>query len=352
MQATTTFFVGLLTLLLGLLAMTPLRAQSQENGSYPVQKRLTLATTRLPESKAQLRDFIRRRARQVIKQEESPSQLQAEFTLPRQLLPALDSVADRLGYQHENNLNAQDLTAHRQQLADEVATEAALLRRLEDQLAGTLAAADRPALQQQATAAETRLRTLRREITSYQAHDSLAYVVVRLYDEVSFPNGNHKISFVNMPGVEYGYLRLDNPKPGLTSTAYRGYAIKYHFTRGKSYFNLGVYKPTTSNKTDSAFVNELFVINFGQDFYPHNFGRGRRRYLNLYTSYQVGGFILNRNDDQRNEFIPNLNLGLGLELLKTRHVLLDNKASYFIPLYKRSRDLRGLLYQASFSFVF
>ena len=49
--------------------------------------------------------------------------------------------------------------------------------------------------------------------------------------------------------------------------------------------------------------------------------------------------------------MPNLNLGLGLEILNTRHVLFDAKASYFVPLNDRSRDLRGLLGQAAFNFV-
>jgi hypothetical protein len=132
---------------------------------------------------------------------------------------------------------------------------------------------------------------------------------------------------------------------------YQGYAIKYLFTRGKSYLNLGVYKPQIKQE-GPEFVDELFIINFGQDFYPRNFGRGRRRYLNLYSSYQVGGFIMNRPGDAKNEFIPNLNLGLGVELLKTRHVLIDTKGSYFIPLHQKSRELRGLLGQASFNFVF
>ncbi|TGE18615.1 hypothetical protein [Hymenobacter elongatus] len=71
----------------------------------------------------------------------------------------------------------------------------------------------------------------------------------------------------------------------------------------------------TKNSTDGGFVNELFVLNFG---------RGRR-FRNLYTSYQVGGFILNRNNDEENEFIPTPNLGV--ELVKTRHILLDTTLS-------------------------
>ena len=58
-----------------------------------------------------------------------------------------------------------------------------------------------------------------------------------------------------MPGTVFGYLRLDNPRVGLTSAAYQGYALKYLVTRGKSYFNPGVYRPVNGNSTDDRFIN-------------------------------------------------------------------------------------------------
>ncbi|RSK48878.1 hypothetical protein [Hymenobacter rigui] len=339
-----------------LLSLFGLAAQAQTSDgqeTYETQKRLSVGVTKYAEARAALTGFIRQRAVRVQKQEETPEQLTAEFSLPTREIPRLDSMAAALGYVLENNLNARNLGTRVQELQAEEQTTAARLTSTQARLRSEkLGNEERVALQSEAERYETQLRQVRQQQQLLSSHQGQAYVSLRLFDEISFPTGNRRVSFVNMPGVEYAYLRLDNPKVGLTSPAYQGYAIKYLFTRGKSYFNLGVYKPTTTNKTDSAFVNELFVINFGQDFYPRNFGRGRRRYLNLYTSYQVGGFILNRNDDKKNDFIPNLNLGLGLELVKTRHILLDTKGSYFVPLNSRSRDLRGLLGQASFNFVF
>jgi len=343
----------LLPLLLLSTAVGATAQTTDEPETYETQKRLSVGVTKYAEARAALTSFIRNRAARVQKQEETPEQLTAEFSLPTRELPRLDSLTATLGYVLENNLNARNLAPRLQELRTQEQTEAAQLTRAETRLRDAkLTKEEREDGQEEVTRREARLQQLRQQQQQLTSHQGQAYVTLRLFDEISFPTGNRRVSFVNMPGVEYGYLRLDNPKVGLTSPAYQGYAIKYLFTRGKSYFNLGVYKPTTTNKSDSAFVNELFVINFGQDFYPRNFGRGRRRYLNLYTSYQVGGFILNRNDDKKNEFIPNLNLGLGIELLKTRHVLLDTKASYFVPLSSRSRDLRGLLGQASFNFVF
>lgn len=353
---TLTFASGRFLLLPLLLLGTATAATAQTTDDqefYETQKRLSVGVTKYAEARAALTGFIRSRATRVQKQEETPEQLSAEFSLPTRELSRLDSLTATLGYVLENNLNARNLAPRLQELRTQEQTEATQLTRAEAHLRDSkLTKEEREDGQEEVARRETRLQQLRQQQRQLISHQGQAYVTLRLFDEISFPTGNRRVSFVNMPGVEYGYLRLDNPKAGLTSPAYQGYAIKYLFTRGKSYFNLGVYKPTTTNKTDSAFVNELFVINFGQDFYPRNFGRGRRRYLNLYTSYQVGGFILNRNDDKKNEFIPNLNLGLGIELLKTRHVLLDTKASYFVPLSSRSRDLRGLLGQASFNFVF
>ncbi|MBT9393732.1 hypothetical protein KLP40_11210 [Hymenobacter sp. NST-14] len=342
----------LLLLHIGVLASAAAQG-SPEQDTYETQKRLTVGVTKYAEAQLGITRFIRARAVRVQKQEEAPGQLTAEFVLPTAALPPLDSLVATLGFVLENNLNAHNLTARLEQLAAEEERLTAQLAYSQTRLlAPQLPAPERETLGTEIISLQSQLAQARQQQQRLRAHQGQAYVVLRLYDEVSFPTGNHKVAFVNMPGVEYGYLRLDNPKAGLTSRSYQGYSIKYHFTRGKSYFNLGVYKPTEKSATDSAFVNELFMINFGQDFYPRNFGRGRQKFLNLYTSYQIGGFILNRDDDQQNDFIPNLNLGLGLELVKTRHILLDNKASYFIPLNKRSRDLRGLLYQASFSFVF
>ncbi|GAA4355141.1 hypothetical protein GCM10023185_17760 [Hymenobacter saemangeumensis] len=324
----------LTTLLAGLLLGSTLSATAQfaktdeHDPSYGTHKHITVAVSRYAEAHAELSRFIRTRAARQHKQEETPTQLIANFGLPLRELPKLDSLVATLGFVLENNLNAEDLTTREQEL------------RLEEK-------------RQADPSGSERLFRVRQQLADLSSHAGQAYVTLRLYDEVSFPTGNrpNRVSFVNMPGVEYGFLRLDNPRLGLTSQAYQGYAIKYMFTRGKSYLNLGVYKPLTQSDAD-GFVNELFIVNLGQDFYPRNFGRGRRRFLNLYSCYQVGGFIMNRQGTEKNEFIPNLNLGLGVELLKTRHVLLDTKASYFIPLHDRSRDLRGIIGQASFNFVF
>ncbi len=329
------------------------QSASREQGTtYEAQKSLTISTVRFAEARAATLAFVRRRASLLQRQEETPSELVAEFVLPLRAVPALDSLAATLGYVLTNNLNRQNLAPRRQEVRDDIRADSLRLRRLPTP--PDRPADDRSDLRQQADNLEANLRRNRLALTALSSHEGQAFVTLRLFDEISFPVANSKVNFVNMPGVEVGLLRLENPRAGLSASAYRGYSIKYLFTRGKSYLNLGIYKPLTANANprDSAFVNEVAIINFGQDFYPRNFGRGRRRYFNLYTCYQIGGFIANRNQESRNEFIFNINPGLGLELIKTKHILLDTKVSYFVPLNRESRNLRGLLAQGAFNFVF
>ena len=279
----------------------PAAAQAPDDlPTYGTQKRLTVSVLKLPEAKAATNDFIRRRATRVQKQEETPEQLTAEFSLPTRALPALDSLAATLGFVLENSLNAQNNDQRIQELRDQEVDAQANLARQQAELRGLLAVktpdSGRLNVQRLTLAVTTSaLRRLRQQIATYTTHESLTYVTLRIYDEITFPTANRAVNFVNMPGVEIGLLRLENPQAGVSARFYRGYSVKYLFTRGKSYFNLGIYKPTTkAEPTDSTFITELFLINFGQDFYPRHFGRGQRKFLNLYTTYQIGSVIINR----------------------------------------------------------
>ncbi|MBW8888387.1 MAG: hypothetical protein JF616_11585 [Fibrobacteres bacterium] len=174
-------------------------------------------------------------------------------------------------------------------------------------------------------------------------------ILVRLnvQEESTSPSGTN-LAFVNMPGVEYGLLRIENPEKGFTADVYQGAAIKYLFTRGKSFGMIGVYH-AFDDSSDSTTVSELFFLSVGQDFYSRHFGRGANRFLNLYTGYTAGGVFLSGDDFSR--WTWNMNPYLGLELFKNKNVLIDNKVGYFIPL-RYTRKLRGLSYCASFNFVF
>ncbi|MBK0402832.1 hypothetical protein I5M27_07525 [Adhaeribacter sp. BT258] len=279
--------------------------------------------------------------------------ISAEFVMPEHYLTALDSLIPSLGWVVDNSLTSQDFQQHIRQIKINLQDEAEEQNRLQEQLRQpALEPAQKQQLQSRIENSLSNRKRLQQELRNYEDYDSLVFVAINIYDEITYPTGNRKITFVNMPGVEYSLLIPENPKAGTSNDLYQGYLIKYLFTRGKSYLDLGVYKAVDNNRADSTRINELFLINFGQDFYPRHFGRGKRKYLNLYTCYQIGGFIINRNNDKHNTFNPNLNIGLGVEIFKSKHILVDNKISYFLPLNELNRNLRSLSYNASLNFVF
>jgi len=165
------------------------------------------------------------------------------------------------------------------------------------------------------------------------------------FREESNSTMDYSSSWVNMPGVEYSHLWVEQPKAGITPSVMHGVSLKYMFNTGKSYGILGLYK----NYDTKTLVNEAYLFAFGQDFYSRRMGRGQRKFLNLYTSFNAGVYILTGEEQRSASWF--INPFLGLELFKNKYFLIDNKVGYFLP-YKDNRDLRGLLYNVSFNFVF
>lgn len=175
---------------------------------------------------------------------------------------------------------------------------------------------------------------------------------ITLSEDIGTPQKNRKwnVQYVNMPGLEYSYLRVDNPQKGISSEVYQGAGIKYLFTRGKSFITFSVMK-NISAVSDSLTFKELFTYGFGQDFYPHHFGGGKRKFLNLYTGYNIGGIFATSNSSSMG--LPYITPSVGLEIYKNKYILLDSKVGYFIPIDKNTNfNLRGILTNVSFNFVF
>lgn len=320
----------------------------------PSNKTIQVYVTKLQTSTDLLANFIDAKKGVVYQTDLSTNRYYTEFLISNSDLRGLDSLASKMGYVTQNVFNTENYqekinnlekrvdglkyenSIYARQLADSVVTGV----RIED-------------LKRKISSNLQTIASLEVNINQLQqnAGDQMCKVRFTINDEMSTPN-NSRVSFVNMPGIEYGFLKIENPTAGISAKSYQGATIKYMFTRGKSYFNLGVYRAIDNNTADTSLINELFIMNFGQDFYPRNFGRGKRRFLNLYTGYQIGGFISNQNNNKNSVFIPNANLSFGVELIKTKHILVDNKVSYFLPLNELNRNMRGILYQASFNFVF
>lgn len=154
-------------------------------------------------------------------------------------------------------------------------------------------------------------------------------------------------SWINMPGFEYSLLFTEQPEAGISLEQMQGYCLKYMFNYGKTYIVLGLFQNTSENITTE--IDEIYMFAFGQDFYSKRLGRGQRKFLNLYTSFNVGVYIATNQDDNYTSWFTNP--FLGLELFKNKYFLIDTKVGYFLP-YKNNRTQRGLLYNASFNFVF
>ncbi|MDZ4666498.1 MAG: hypothetical protein SGJ00_01320 [bacterium] len=328
-------------------------AKAQE---APSNKTIQVYVSKLDESSSKLNLFIKRNKALISNTDYSTTRYYCEFFIDLNLLSSVDSLANKLGYITQNTFNTENIQQKVKERENKIEKLKFENKIYTNQLKDTLlpnSNRNTESIYNKISHNLSTIANLEVEVNQYNknVYDSLCSVKFTINDELSTPN-NSRVSFVNMPGIEYGLLKIENPTTGISSSLYQGLSVKYMFTRGKSYFNLGVYKVLENNLSDTSLINELFLINFGQDFYPRNFGRGKRKYLNLYTGYQVGGFITNQNNNKNSVFVPNVNLSIGIEFLKTKNILIDNKVSYFLPLNEMNRNLRGILYQASFNFVF
>lgn len=186
------------------------------------------------------------------------------------------------------------------------------------------------------------------EIINLNKKENTFIVSINLKDEIiSFETS--EFSFINMPGVEFSYLTIENPKEGISAKTYQGYFLKYLFTKGKSYVSLGVYKALDLETNDTTAFSEMFNLGFGQDFYSRHLGHGSRKFLNLYLGYSIGGIIATSKVDKSNMLY--IAPCLGLELFKSKNILIDTRANYFLPL-SYNKNLRGLSLNTSINFVF
>ncbi len=197
---------------------------------------------------------------------------------------------------------------------------------------------------------DRRIFSLDKEIRKYR-NDNGRFQVKLLVSEEKNPSNQSSFTWVNMPGVEYAYLKMENPLPELSATDYQGLFLKYMFTRGKSYALIGAFKNFDNNTVrDSSQYDEMFMFALGQDFYSRYMGRGSRKAFNLYSSFNLGT-VLATNQKREVESMWYLSPFIGVELFKNKSIILDNRVGYFIP-FKNNRNMRGLVYRLSFNFVF
>jgi hypothetical protein len=305
---------------------------------------------------SKLTDFLLIESIRVEKQSTTQMNFSVDCNLTESQYIKYRQVLATCGYIASDNLTRVDNTVQVEQLTSTIAFQKEQLQQQRAALDKMSADSEQyPAMWQSAHDMESAIRQNERQIAALTASEFYYAVDLNVLDETYTPQSSN-VTFVNMPGVEYSYYRVEQPKDTITSPVYQGIFLKYVFTRGKSFATLGAYKSTAkqTNNTDSlanapSAYSEFFAFGFGQDFYSKHLGRGNRKFLNLYTGYTIGGMLL--SNDLKNKFSSYVAPSIGLELFKNKYVLIDTKVNYMVP-FKDTRHARGLAFNASFNFVF
>lgn len=156
--------------------------------------------------------------------------------------------------------------------------------------------------------------------------------------------------FINMPGFETKYYRLENNDEEIFYKNYLGGSLRYMFTKGRSYFLIGILKPLEQND-DAKKVSDIVTYAVGKDFYPRYFGQGKNKFFNPYSGFEIGGMVLTSEDDIKHMFA--LEPHIGMEFFKNKYVIIDSRVGYIFPLDKEYiKSRRGLSANLSINFVF
>lgn len=163
-------------------------------------------------------------------------------------------------------------------------------------------------------------------------------------------NTDSWFSFINMPGAEYKYLVVERPMTGKTAEHYHGASLRYMFTQGKSYVHLGALRPVKEVTGDSV-ISDIFYYDLGTDFYARHLGKGKRKYLNPFSGFSLGGMLL--NSTSKVSHIPTVEAHVGIEIFKFQFMIFDVRAGYLFPISNDwNRHLRGSTAATAFNFVF
>lgn len=329
-----------------------------EEHIYLNEQEYTVYSSDYKRAKTTLENFISQKNYTLIKQEETKASHYYEFNIPTTDIRIIDTLASQLGYVSNKQLTSFNNEDKLEAARIDLLTQENKKKEYEVMLIKMDSAGSPKYYQhwEKIRDIETDIAWTRKKITQLEKISPLYRVKISVNDEQSKPT-NTRISFVNMPGVQYSCLFTESPKAGLSSPMYQGVFLKYLFTKGKSYFSLGVLKSVNTtgrivSDTISARTNtEIFNIVFGQDFYSKRFGRGNNRFMNLYVTYQVGASMYFNSKGAMT--IPFANPGVGLEFFKNKNILIDGNVYYFLPLAEDyNRNMRGWMPSLSFNFVF
>ena len=321
----------------------------QQEISTTTQINVDITAIDLASAKSSLKTFITENKAEIKTQNETKNSINLTLNLNDQQYQKLRTSLPNWGYISSDIINTID---HQEEL-EEVALEIEFLKKKKTNYEEVMSqhemkSAQFESLWREKQNIEDRIFNLEKRRSTLQLNQLPYTVDITIEEEMTMPE-NSKVTFVNMPGLEYSYLKIENPVDTITASAYQGYFIKYLFTRGKSYAGVGAYKSIETQPGDSTFFSELFVMNFGQDFYSRHLGRGENKFGNLYSGYTIG--YMAASNDVKKEDIFYLSPSIGIELFKNKYFLWDTKVNYFIP-FSYNRNMRGIGFNTSLNFVF
>ena len=335
------------------------KAQYYEQDVYSATKYVTIYTSDFVTGKKILNNYLSNKKCEVLNQEINTRTFEVSFQLNENLVGSLDSSLSLIGYITNSNQNNNNNKLKVKKLEAELEDNTYKLEKMRNKYKLDSNANSKKNIEFAIENLEENNRRITRNLSQMKENYQTVFVKVTINDELSTPT-NSKIAFAKMPGLTYNRLYIENQKYGISTDLYAGYSMKYIFTKGKSYFQIGVLKTKDEQSNQQIHdslkakntINEFFTFEFGQDFYTRYFGRGNRKFFNLYSGYSIGGAIINQANDLNTRFAAFTNLSMGVELLKTKHILLDVKGSYFLPLADINRNTRGIMISGSFNFVF
>lgn len=322
---------------------------AQKEISTTTQINVDITAIDLASAKSSLKTFIAENNAEIKTQNETKNSINLTLNLNDQQYQKLRQSLPTWGYVSSDIINTID---HQEEL-EEVSLEIEFLKKKKTNYEEVMSqhemkSAQFESLWREKQNIEDRIFNLEKRRSALQLNQLPYTVDITIEEEMTMPE-NSKVTFVNMPGVEYSYLKIENPVDTITASAYQGYFIKYLFTRGKSYAGVGAYKSIEKLPGDSTFFSELFVMNFGQDFYSRHLGRGENKFGNLYSGYTLG--YMAASNEVKKEDIFYLSPSIGVELFKNKYFLWDTKVNYFIP-FSYNRNMRGIGFNTSLNFVF
>jgi hypothetical protein len=310
---------------------------------------ITVITLDYTTSKTSFRKFIAENNININSQDESKTSITATFDANKEVYVQMRTLINTWGYISNDDINT---TGYQLEL-DEIDLEIEFMTQKKNSFEQILQqhemkSAQYESLWREKQGLEDRIFNLKKRKTVLEKNALPYRITITIMEEMTSPVES-RVTFVNMPGVEYSYLKIENPNDTVSSAYYQGYFLKYLFTKGKSYASVGVYQSTQKPAGDSTIFSELFVMNFGQDFYSRHFGRGSNKFGNLYSGYTVG--YIAASNEVRSQDIFYVSPSVGLELFKNKYILWDTKVNYLIP-FSYQRNLRGFGLNTSINFVF